>query len=195
MLPIVRGRLIQARLDHPDARTRQYKAAVARVYNTTIDELVEINYNLHEKHKEVEQENKTLTARVSNLKRDKTDPEHTCSICMEHMYGRVSLMCGHEMCPDCFAQHSRVNNKCPFCRASFAPKPKIPSKMPDQVLENMADVWGDDVESKGYFSEKLLAITSNKSFYDQEEYLKWLVVANGKILMNKIRMWYDVNIP
>ena len=67
--------------------------------------------------------------------------------------------------------------------------------MPDQVLENMADVWGDDVESKGYFSEKLLAITSNKSFYDQEEYLKWLVVANGKILMNKIRMWYDVNIP
>lgn len=194
MLPVVRERLIQARIDHPDARTRQHKVAVARAYNTTINELVEINYDLGEKHKEVLQENKKLNARISNMKRDKNEPEPTCSICMEDMCGRVSLMCGHEMCPDCFAQHSRVNNTCPFCRESFAPKPKIQSKMPNQILINMADLWGENAANIGYFSRQRDK-NSSKDTLEGEEHLKWLVVANGKILMEKVKNWYDANIP
>lgn len=194
MLPIVRDRLIQARIIHPDARTRQHKIAVARAYNTTINELVDINYELSEKHKEARQENKKLNDRIAFLKREKNEHEPTCSICMEDMYGRVSLMCGHEMCPDCFAQHSRVNNTCPFCRDSFAPKPKIPSKMPAQSLENIADVWGEEFATKGYFSlQRLINISKNTD--EAEEHLKWLVVANGIILMKKVKNWYDANIP
>jgi hypothetical protein len=128
------------------------------------------------------------------MKRDKNEPEPTCSICMEDMCGRVSLMCGHEMCPDCFAQHSRVNNTCPFCRDSFAPKPKIPSKMPAQILENMADIWGENVANIGYFSRQRVK-NSSKDTFEGEGHLKWLVVANGKILMEQVKNWYDANIP
>lgn len=47
-----------------------------------------------------------------------------CHICMEPMQGRgqVVLKCGHEMCAECFAIHSRTNHTCPFCRDEFAPK-------------------------------------------------------------------------
>ena len=44
-----------------------------------------------------------------------------CLICMDVMKGYVILECGHECCAKCFAQHSRVNNTCPFCRKAYAP--------------------------------------------------------------------------
>ena len=43
-----------------------------------------------------------------------------CVICTDIMRGKVTLKCEHEMCPECFAYHSRVNHVCPFCRAPFA---------------------------------------------------------------------------
>ena len=60
-----------------------------------------------------------------------------CSICMEIMDGNVTLDCGHEMCPTCFAQHSRENHTCPYCRKPFAPKINKKEKMPIQVAEEM----------------------------------------------------------
>ena len=52
------------------------------------------------------------------------DEEIECIICNEPLEGKVELKCGHKMCPECFANHSRVNNTCPFCRDEFAPKVK-----------------------------------------------------------------------
>ena len=43
---------------------------------------------------------------------------------METNCGNVTLKCGHEMCPECYAKHSRVNNTCPYCREVFAPEVK-----------------------------------------------------------------------
>lgn len=53
-----------------------------------------------------------------------TPPSTNCNICMETICGNVTLKCGHEMCPECYAKHSRVNNTCPYCREVFAPEVK-----------------------------------------------------------------------
>tara|TARA_B100000767_G_C19426024_1_gene393959 strand:- start:350 stop:550 length:201 start_codon:yes stop_codon:yes gene_type:complete len=66
--------------------------------------------------------------------------------------------------------------------------------MPAQSLENIADVWGEEVASIGYFSRQRVN-NSSKDTFEGEEHIKWLVVANGKILMNKVKNWYDANIP
>ena len=54
-----------------------------------------------------------------------------CLICMDVMKGYVILECGHECCAKCFAQHSRINNTCPFCRKAYAP----PVNKTNQVYE------------------------------------------------------------
>ena len=60
-----------------------------------------------------------------------------CSICMDVMRGEVKLKCGHKMCPECFAQHSRKNNTCPFCRDDFAPKIQEKSRLSEQLADIM----------------------------------------------------------
>ena len=118
---------------------------------------------------------------------------------MEDMCGRVTLGCGHEMCPDCFAQHSRVNNTCPFCREKFAPKPKKQSKMPLDTIHAIAEAWADSAahdspNHTNYFKSQLLLNRSKNDIY-AEEHIRWLITANGKILMEKVKNWYDKDIP
>ena len=62
-----------------------------------------------------------------------------CNICMDEMKGKVTLKCGHEMCPLCFARHARIHNLCPFCRDEFAPATSNTSKphMPRNIAESM----------------------------------------------------------
>ena len=74
--------------------------------------------------------------------------EAECNLCMESMRdrGRVALKCAHEMCPECFAKHARVNHTCPFCRDEFSTKPKKQVKMPSYQLDYIADNWADAIE-------------------------------------------------
>ncbi len=66
--------------------------------------------------------------------------ENICNICMDEMKGKVTLKCGHEMCPLCFAKHARTHNLCPFCRDEFAPatsnttKPLIPRNVAESIV-------------------------------------------------------------
>jgi len=75
----------------------------------------------------------------------KTD---NCIICAENMVGKVTLKCNHEMCPSCFAQHSRLSNTCPFCRDEFAPPVKKREEMPENIAEEimMNDVYHNFME-------------------------------------------------
>lgn len=59
-----------------------------------------------------------LKREISTMKKEERDADD-CAICTEAMRGRVTLKCGHELCPECFAQQARVNNTCPFCRDEF----------------------------------------------------------------------------
>ena len=183
-------RIAQVRATHPDGRTRVHKQAVKHVYESTIAQLTERLSTETAK-------NKQLRCRAALANCD-NEAIPSCSICMEDMCGRVTLVCGHEMCPDCFARHSRVNNTCPFCREEFAPKPKIQSKLPLYTLDYIAESWANSVSVNhptldNYFTRQRI---SNRSKTDAEadEHLKWLVTANGKILMKKVKEWYDKDI-
>ena len=75
--------------------------------------------------------------RITNTKKKIIKTE--CCICMEMMDGKVILDCGHEMCPSCFARHSRENHTCPFCRKEFAPEIKKKEKMPIEIAEALIE--------------------------------------------------------
>ena len=194
MAEILNRKLRDAHIAHPDGRRREHKAAVRHAYESTIDELVE----------QLEEKDNTVKIRSNKIKklraqlRDSGAAEETlqdtiCVICSEEMDGKVSLRCGHEMCPDCFAQHSRVNNTCPFCRDEFAPKVKKRNKLPDEGIDAIAENWSMHTRATGYFAEHLetnrARFSSNKTA--AEDHLEWLVRENGKILMRKIKGWYD----
>jgi len=183
-------RIAQVRATHPDGRTRVHKQAVKHVYESTIAQLTEMLSTETAKNKQLRSR-----AALANCDNEATP---SCSICMEDMCGRVTLVCGHEMCPDCFAQHSRVNNTCPFCREEFAPKPKIQSKMPLHQLNGIAEMWAVEAEldtptHPNYFRRQLLRNRS-KNYVDAEAHIRWLITANGKILMEKVKQWYDNDI-
>lgn len=182
--------LAQVRAVHPDGRTRQHKQAVKHVYESTIAQLSERLSMETAKNKQLRSR-----AALSNYDNEATP---SCSICMEDMCGRVTLVCGHEMCPECFAQHSRVNNTCPFCREEFAPKPKKQTKMPQYQLDGIAEMWAVEAEidtpaHPNYFRRQMLRNRS-KNHVDAEAHIRWLITANGKILMDRVKQWYDKDI-
>lgn len=184
-------RLANVRETYPDGRTRQHKQAVKHVYESTIVDLAE-------RLSGATSRNKLLRSQVALANCDnETTP--VCHICTEDMCGRVTLVCGHEMCPDCFAQHSRLNNTCPFCREEFAPKPKKQTKMPLHQLDNIADTWAECVATMtptnqpNYFQSQRMRNRS-KTDSEADEHIRWLITANGKILMEKVKQWYDNDI-
>jgi len=186
----LRQRMAQVRAVHPDGRTRQHKEAVKHVYESTIAQLTDRLSTETAKNKQLRSR-----AALANYDNEATP---SCSICMEDMCGRVTLVCGHEMCPDCFAQHSRVNNTCPFCREEFAPKPKKQSKMPLYQLDGIAEMWADSVEldtpsHSNYFRRQVI-INRSKNHLEAEAHIRWLITANGRILMEKVKQWYDNDI-
>ena len=185
-------RMAFVRVIHPDGRTREHKQAVKHVYESTIAQLTERLSTETAKNKQLRSR-----AALANYDNEATP---SCSICMEDMCGRVTLVCGHEMCPDCFAQHSRVNNTCPFCREEFAPKPKKQTKMPLYQIDAIAQAWADSVQNdtpnhSNYFRQQRLMmrdLSDNPLLIEQR--IRWLITANGKILMEKVKEWYDKDI-
>ena len=72
----------------------------------------------------------------------------TCVICSEDLTSASILECGHIMCVKCTISHFRVNNVCPFCRASVCEKPVVRLVMQNQttialVDENLASLEPD----------------------------------------------------
>ena len=182
-------RLINARQTFPDGRRVEHKEAIKNAYISTINEMVEI----------VESSEQKINALKTQLFVKNIDHTEipTCLICTEPMKGRVTLGCQHEMCPDCFAQHARLNNNCPFCREKFAPAPKKQTKLPIYSLEAMADQWASEEYAggapPGYFKNQR-KINLERTESGGVEHLRWLVRENGKILMTKVKDWYDKDI-
>jgi hypothetical protein len=198
MSQILNRRLRDAHISHPDGRRREHKAAIEQAYKSTIDELVEqldkkciAIKNGSNKIKRLQ-----LKLRATGLTEEETLQDNTCLICMDDMDGKVTLRCGHEMCPDCFARHSRVNHTCPFCRDEFAPKVKIINKLPIESLDALANSWSVATRLSGYFNSQLSINRDHLivSLDAAEDHLEWLVRENGKILMRDVKRWYDTEI-
>ena len=198
-------RLADVRTTYPDGRTRQHKQAVKHVYENTIATLTDklskgrtcfrsICSTVREQEnilKQLKREMRILNTAVNN----DNDTTPSCSICMEDMCGRVTLICGHELCPDCFAQHSRVNNTCPFCREEFAPKPKIQSKMPIAYLEHKAESLALAAQTTNYFTRHRIALCGIECESEADRYLELHMTIYGQSLMKQVKEWYDKDIP
>lgn len=222
-------RLANARVAHSDRRTRAHKDAVQEAYDTTIDELVarievlQTQTRANKDHEHHMIHDFDTDAHAAMAAADGAGQPHpaSCSICMEEMHGKVILKCGHEMCPGCFAQHSRVNNTCPFCRDEFAPKPKVQAKMPIEMLDWIADTWAEQetrntkynvkayrrIEgeivsrdmSVNYFTKMRLINASKQPIgeFDAPEadkHLEYLITDNARHLMEIVKNWYDKDI-
>jgi hypothetical protein len=117
----------------------------------------------------------------------------TCTICMEEMDGRVSMKCGHEMCCDCFAQHARVNNTCPFCRDEFSKKVEVREKIPVESIESIVNQLYDPQFTStpaDYFHRAAQVIRSG-NINESSVYLEYLIKANSNIAGRHIARWYD----
>lgn len=189
----LRQRLIDAYIANPDGRTKAHKAAVRNAYESTIHELTtqlgQCTETIQRKTREINR----LRMKVSDDDLSELTEDTTCLICADEMDGKVTLKCGHIMCPGCFARHSRVNNTCPFCRDEFAPKVKLPAKLPLESVDAMADNWSNYTRNIGYFADHL---SRNRERFNEnpaaaEGHIEWLVRENGKILMRKVKAWYD----
>ena len=189
----LRQRLTNAYVAHPDGRTKAHKEAVKRAYLNTINDLVaqlgQCTETIQRKTRQINR----MRMKVSEDDLSETTEDTTCLICADEMDGKVALRCGHIMCPGCFARHSRVNNACPFCRDEFAPKVKLPAKLPMESIDAIADNWCNHTRNTGYFADHL---SRNRTRFNEnpaaaEEHLAWLVRENSKILMRNIKSWYD----
>ena len=124
-----------------------------------------------------------------------------CSICMEIMDGNVTLDCGHEMCPTCFARHSRENHTCPFCRKPFAPKINKKEKMPIQVAEemislNVKNYYFDEMHDElNVIIDKLTSKETLDARYVED--VKATIYAHlsemSLVMCEDIEEWYDDN--
>ena len=92
------------------------------MYELTIQEL-------HDKLMDETAKTKKLMSRAAT-ETLQNDSRSSCAICMDEMKGRVSLVCGHEMCPECFAQHAVYTIPVPFVVTSLHPNLKYPIRCP-----------------------------------------------------------------
>jgi hypothetical protein len=149
--------------------------------------------------------NKTSSRKKRSLRRIRPNKKNIirteCSICMEIMDGNVYLDCGHEMCPTCFARHSRENHTCPFCRKEFAPKINKKEKMPNEVADalierNVKDYYFLEVHDElDEFIERLISKEKVDTRYVQD--IKATIYAHLNEISNNIyediEEWYGDN--
>lgn len=173
---------------------------------TKVKNTNEINIELESKIEDlnyiIKKQSTTIEELAPNNKEVYDPAKNECLICSEVMKGKVELKCGHALCPNCFAQHSRLANTCPFCRDEFSCKPKKQrERMHDDVLNNIADQWADNVwgpvgqnERNNYFHKQLQYNTSLKTKIEKASHLQWLVRENSKLIMKTMRTWYETEI-
>jgi|TARA_B110000444_G_C18718398_1_gene537218 hypothetical protein len=152
------------------------------------------------------------TNNKSSRKRKKTKKNITnveeCNICMDEMRGEVLLKCGHKMCPDCFARHSRKKNTCPFCRDEFAPKIEATTRLSNEIAEIMVrevvDEYFDNEEEDElerklnelcilYLSGDGHAIRINMAVADLKATVYAHMTETARIMYQDIEEWYDEN--
>ena len=163
----------------------------------------ELENNLWNKDYVIKKQSEIIEQCSKNGNCDKVDPScNTCQICADVMIGQVELKCGHSLCPDCFAKHSRVSNVCPYCRDEFSSKPKKQREhIPDEVLYSIADTWSLTIwnnlnqgETTNYFYKQQEHNQSLTTDSGRALHLKWLVTENSKLIMKNMRAWYEAEV-
>lgn len=118
-----------------------------------------------------------------------------CGLCMEPMNGRgcVSLKCKHEMCPECFALHARINHTCPFCRDVFAPPKKRRDGIQIATVEGI--VIDNILSDRDFYYEIVRRINWEIEPARQVAILRTTVANMSLEAMNHVTRWYDAREP
>ena len=131
--------------------------------------------------------------------RPKKKQPNECTICMESMQGRVTLKCGHVLCPSCFARHSRVNNTCPYCRDVFAPEVEQRARISNNLGERMVseavkDYYDDDVEEElSSLIDKVIEENTDANRTNIKATVYSYLDGVCQMLYSDIDDWYDEN--
>jgi len=146
--------------------------------------------------------------RKKNRRKNKTNNEEEkdeCSICMDVMRGEVKLKCGHKMCPECFAQHSRKNNTCPYCRDVFCPKvegkARISEQLAGEMVREVVDEYFDADEENELNTKlnELLELNTNEKVrinmakIDIKSTIYAHMTETARSMYDYIEEWYDEN--
>ena len=142
----------------------------------------------------------TKIKELENLKKSSeimNEEDNECPICMEPIVnGIVVLKCAHKLCPECYAKHSRVNNKCPMCRDEFSEKPKIASPMPDETRDSIVDrLFENTTDGEDKYFEKMATSIKMKSLEEATKSLKYLTKTNCKLTCIGVINWYNASNP
>ncbi len=138
-------------------------------------------------------------------KKEKEVNIEECSICMDVMRGEVTLKCGHKMCPECFAQHSRKSNTCPYCRDEFSPKIEGKARLTQHLADEMVnDVIEDyfDSDEENEIDTKLSDLIDldrdekvriNMAKIDIKSTIYAHMKETARLMCEDIEQWYDEN--
>ena len=118
------------------------------------------------------------------------------------------LKCGHKMCPECFAQHSRMNNTCPYCRDEFSQKiqekPRLSEEIANIMVREVVDEYFNK-EEENEFDEKIKELLTLYTETPKQEIRINMIKADIKatvyshmteaayIMYQDIEEWYDEN--
>jgi len=143
--------------------------------------------------------------RKMKIKKEKNIEGEECNICMDVMRGEVKLKCGHKMCPECFAQHSRKTNTCPYCRDVFSPKVEGKARITEQLGEEMIKEVVDeyfDTDEENELNTKLndlLDLNTNEKVrinmakIDIKSTIYAHMTETARSMYEYIEEWYDEN--
>lgn len=148
---------------------------------------------LNKKFISYQEQNNVLRTKL-DMKNFENSEDNTCSICCDDMNGCVILKCGHTMCPECFANHSRVNNNCPFCRMSFAKKIETRENIPNEVVNSIIESLFDPETTAtpdNYFEQLSIIIRNHDTVTQTSAFLEYIVKQNSRIIASMVARWYD----
>ena len=138
-------------------------------------------------------------------KEEKNSEDEECTICMDVMRGEVKLKCGHKMCPECFAQHSRKTNTCPYCRDVFSPKvdgkARITEQLGEEMIKEVVDEYFDTDEENEINTKlnDLLDLNTNEKVrinmakIDIKSTIYAHMTETARSMYEYIEEWYDEN--
>ena len=198
----------------------EYERFVVKLYNMTkakvkVENILDIEENLSTintprefhigKSPTKSQKSNKYRRNKKMKKQEKNSEVEECSICMDVMRGEVKLKCGHKMCPECFAQHSRKNNTCPYCRDVFSPKVEGKSRITEQLADEMiSEVVEDyfDADEENEIDTKLnelLDLNTNEKVrinmakIDIKSTIYAHMRETARLMYEDIEEWYDEN--
>ena len=185
--PILEGEKILTDLKIPFQRGAGGNGCV-KASATNRDLIFEAYYKLAKEAAEISKNYEKLQNTVKINEASQEENHGECPICLEPISnGLVILKCGHKFCAECFANHSRQDNKCGMCRTEFVDK-RPRTALPDHEREWLVNQY------RILKSNRLRAIVTDIKMASLERAKEILASAHedaATTLSKAVSQWYQ----